>query len=342
MKNMQKLSLAFLILFTVGLQAKAQDAISDLLKGSQEDAQYLAEGYVDSFLKATGSGINQGWYNTAKNHKFPGFDFTFSVALIAIPDDEKFYTVENSKMNDLELYQLADGTTVTGGSGKVPSLVGPDASPVYRYKAGHPLAGQTFEGPKGLDINVLNRSAALPVYNLGIGLPKGIDLKIRWSPTLDLGSLGVGIEGEAKIFGIGVMHDIKQYIPGIKMLPFDLAAMIAFSKMEISTELDNPDQRAEFNIQGTTFQAIISKKISVITPYAALGFSTSKASAKALGEYDFGGATTIKDPINVESKLSGARLTAGLRLQLLVLSFHCDYTLQKYDTVTAGIGLTVR
>lgn len=325
------------------IQTKAQDAIGDLIKGSKEDAQYLASGYLESFLKATGSGINQGWYNTAKTHKVGGFDFTASLALIAVPDDEKFYTVDNSKLQTIELYKTTqNGAPITGGTGKVPSLVGPAESPVYRYKTGQPDAGVEFDGPEGLDIDVLNKSAALPVFNLSIGLPKSIELKVRWSPTIDLGDAG-----KAKLFGIGVMHDIKQYIPGIKMLPFDLSAMLAYSKMEIGVDLDEPGQRAEFEIQGTTLQAMISKKISVITPYAGIGFATSKATVATKGEYEIGTDTNgdpvfITDPISGEGKMTTPRFTAGLRLKLLILTFHMDYTFQKYSTVTGGIGLSIR
>lgn len=341
MKNVYKILLFALVVLSVNpFQASAQDDLGDIIRGSKNDAQYLANGYLESFLKATGSGINQGWYNTAKPHKVGGFDFTVSVALMAIPDDEKFYTVDNSKLETIELVREADGSAVTGGIGKAPSLVGPAESPVYRYKAGQPAAGEEFNGPEGLDIDVLNRSAALPVFNLSIGLPKAIELKVRWSPTIDLGE-----DGDAKLFGIGVMHDIKQYIPGIKMLPFDLSAMFAYSKMEMGFNLDEPGQRAELTIQGTTLQAMISKKISVITPYAGIGFATSKATMKAKGDYNIGTDTFpeyITDPINANGKMTTPRFTAGLRLKLLILTFHMDYTLQKYSTITGGVGLSIR
>lgn len=346
MKTLYKISLAMLVLFSIRpYQTSAQDDIGDLIKGSQEDAEYLAAGYLESFLKATGSGINQGWYNTAKPHKIGGFDFTVSVALIAVPDDEKYYTVDNSKLQTIELVRTSStdpNSTITGGSGKVPSLVGPAVSPVYRYKAGQPDAGLEFNGPEGLDIDVLNRSTALPVFNLSIGLPKGTELKVRWSPSIDLGDAG-----QAKIFGLGVMHDIKQYIPGIKMLPFDLSAMFAYSKMNLDFDLDEPGQRAEFEIQGTTLQAIVSKKISIITPYASVGFATSKASVITKGDYNIGSDVNgdpiyVTDPISGEGKMTTPRFSAGLRLQLLVLTFHADYTLQKYSTITGGVGLTIR
>jgi hypothetical protein len=31
-----------------------------------------------------------------------------------------------------------------------------------------------------------------------------------------------------------------------------------------------------------------------------------------------------------------------LRLKLLVLTIHADYTLQKYSTLTMGLGLSIR
>ncbi|MFZ6000938.1 MAG: DUF6588 family protein [Bacteroidota bacterium] len=36
------------------------------------------------------------------------------------------------------------------------------------------------------------------------------------------------------------------------------------------------------------------------------------------------------------------RASAGLRLKLAVFTFHGDYTLQKYSTITAGFGISVR
>ncbi|GCC50152.1 hypothetical protein SanaruYs_03670 [Chryseotalea sanaruensis] len=321
----------------------AQGDLGELLRGSQADAKYLAEGYISPFLRTYAAGINQGWYNTAKPHKIGGIDFTLSAAMVTIPGADRTYTVDNSRLNNIYLTGTTSGGAATG-TGSVPTIFGKAAAPTYASKDPNtdvPIPGTNFDGPQGTDVfdDYLNGRVPVPVFNAGIGLPKGFELKVRWTPEIDFG------DGQIKMIGFGVLHDIKQHIPGIKMLPFDLSAMIAYSKMDIGVAFnDDGSQRGEFTVQGTSVQAIISKKISVLTPYAAIGFGTGTSSLSVKGQYDLdgNGSTETKDPVSVEEKVVSPRMTAGLRLKLLILTIHADYTLQKYSTLTVGLGLSVR
>lgn len=327
--------------------AFAQGDLGELLRGSQADAKYLAEGYISPFLRTYAAGINQGWYNTAKPHKIGGIDFTLSGALVTIPGSDRTFTIDNSSLNNIYLKNANNGggaISPANGTGQVPTIFGKAPAPTYESKnAGVPMPGTEFNGPEGTDVfdEYLNGRVPVPVFNAGLGLPKGFELKVRWTPEIDFG------DGQVKMIGFGVMHDIKQHIPGIKMLPFDLSALVAYSKMEIGVSLDENDatKRGEFTVQGTSVQAIISKKISVITPYAAIGFGTGTSTLKVKGDYDLDDNPTTdptKDPVSVEEKVVSPRMTAGLRLKLLILTIHADYTLQKYSTLTVGLGLSVR
>ena len=180
--------------------------------------------------------------------------------------------------------------------------------------------------------------------NLGIGLPKGTDLKLRFTPTIDVGG-----ESSFKVFGIGVMHDVKQWIPGIKMLPFDLSGFVGYTKVKLETYLDrqnNPDQRGLFEMNATTVQGVISKKFSVLTLYGGLGYNIAKSNLALKGSYDINEdgevSSTEKDPLDFKFSGSGFRTTAGFRLKLAVLTIHADYTLQKYKCLTVGLGISVR
>ena len=146
------------------------------------------------------------------------------------------------------------------------------------------------------------------------------------------------------MFGVGVMHDVKQYIPGIKELPFDLSAFVGYTsmKMDVGFNSNDPDQKGEFKSTATTIQALISKKLSVLTVYGGVGYNIANTTLGVSGTYDLGyGAQT---PLNfkIEGNASGPRATAGLRLKLAILTLHADYTLQEYNTLSAGIGLSVR
>jgi len=178
-----------------------------------------------------------------------------------------------------------------------------------------------------------------PSVQIGIGLIKNTELKLRLLPEQTFGDPGE--QFTTKMFGLGVLHDVKQWIPGIKNLPFDLSGFFAFNTMKNSMEInaDVPDQIGEFNVSGTTLQGIISKKLSVLTVYGGVGFSTSKVNFKMKGTYD--GIPEV-DPIDIEYKNGGLRANVGARLKLLIFTFHAEYAVQKYNTLTAGFGISIR
>ena len=51
-------------------------------------------------------------------------------------------------------------------------------------------------------------------------------------PEVETGS------SKVKLLGFGVLHDIKQHIPGIKTLPFDLSMLVAFTNIQGSTSTE--------------------------------------------------------------------------------------------------------
>ena len=322
----------FLAAFTAH-QSYSQVDLGAIMKGSKADANYLAEGYLRPFLNSVGSGLNQGWYNTAANHKPLGFDLTVSVSAIYYPTSDVFYKVDNNKLTTLKITNPADGSA--------PTIFGNKSTPTYDYKVGS-TAGTAFAGPPGLDpkgtygINAV----PLPIANLGIGLPKNTDLKLRFIPNI-----GIGKGSTLSMFGIGIMHDIKQYIPGIKMVPFDLAAFVGYTsfKTDVSFDATKPDQKGLSEFTSTTIQALIGKKFSVVTLYGSVGYNIANGSYKVKGSYtDSVTGVTLVDPISLTSSVSGARATAGMRLKFAVFTLHADYTLQKYNTLTVGFGIAVR
>lgn len=338
--TMKKLSTIFILVS--GLLASthtwAQGDLDQLLKGSQADANYLAQGYMEPVLNAIGSGLNQGWYNTAATHKKLGFDLTLSVSSIQFPSEDSFYKVDNSRLNTLRLVSPTDGN--------VPTFVGPDVTPVYRYKdptTGVDIPGSDFNGPPGVGLSDIPLGGLpVPTLNLGIGIPWNTEVKFRY------GTLSQA-EAKVSLFGFAIQHDIKQHIPGLKELPFDLSALFGYTSFNTELSFDatnNPDQVGKSDFTATTIQALISKKIAVLTLYGALGYNFSSGTFKAVGTYDTGApppaAATMTDPISISSSVNGPRATAGLRLKLAVFTLHGDYTFQRYNTLTLGFGITVR
>ena len=344
---MKKLLLIGLLNAFIVFGAMAQPDYGDIIKGSIADTKILLEGYIGPGMRGLGSGLNQGWYNTAKPHDKFGLDLTITTSLIYVPSDEELYRVDNTQLSKIKLVGY-DGKPVSlTGSANVPTIFGPDKAPTYRVYDQSGVTSSTVEGPPGLDLqNKIKLTNALPVpmYNFGLGLPKKIDLKVRFAPTLTLGDL------KFNLLGIGIMHDVGQYLPGVKALPIDISLFAGYTKMELEQDLSSTantggtGQKAAMTINSATVQALVSKKISVLTLYGGIGYNFSDSKIDIKGTYDLDGNGTpeTKDPLSLNFNTSGFRATAGLRLKFAVFTLHADYTLGGYDALTAGFGINIR
>jgi hypothetical protein len=340
MKSLIRIT-AFALLLLSANATLAQDDLdefNDIMAESIPDAEKLMEAYADPFMKSLALALNQGWYNTAKPHKIAGVDLTITVNAMKIPTDQNSYEPGKLNLNQIELSPSSPSYP------KAPTLVGKEETPIFRLKSN---TAATFQGPPGIDLKkqIGRNMIPVPMAHLGFGLPKNTDLKIRFSPEIN-----VGDGGSVKIFGVGIMHDVKQWIPGIKSLPFDLSGFIGITKFTLETPLEatsGQNQRALFTMNATTIQGIISKKISVVTFYGSLGYNIAKSQLAMKGEYDFNGDNDSNDanevnPITLDFAASGMRMTTGMRLKLAVFTLHADYTVQKYSCLSVGFGISVR
>lgn len=338
MKPNVTLLIAFL---AVSASVFGQDEVKALIRGSGSDAGYLLKEFMSPALKVSDIGLNQGWYNTAGTHKKFGFDVTVSSAFVSVPEADLSFKVDNTKLTDVQLVNPSNGT--------VPTYLGSDqVSPQFRLKSDQ-SATFTAEGA-----NIKDNSAGfapIPVVQAGIGLPKGNELKIRFLPAIDISSMGlVKNKTTVTLIGAGLVHDIKQHIPVISQLPFDLSAFVGYSKYTAESELDNGNSAnvSRFETSAFTVQGLISKKFSILTLYGSLGYNFASAKMEIKGVYKDAGTSsnpkTINGseiaPVNISS--SGPRATAGFRLKLLIFTLHTDYTLQEYSTITTGFGLSIR
>lgn len=361
---MKKLYILLLILGATTYAASAQEPDFDLgplLQGGVNNAEPLLTDYLQPAFEGFGYAINAGWYNTGKPHKLFGFDITFGATVATIPSSKYHSRFNAANYDDVTLgkprnYGKNDLATSLFDNNELPTIVGPHYDPddmpslIFNASTESPT---TITAPQGSSIEYFikentgfNMKPAMPApfVQLGIGLIKNTELKIRYVPNLP-GAYGDGFT--LNMFGLGVMHDVKQWIPGIKNLPFDLSGFFAFNSLKATAILDDKlAQSANFDVTGTTLQAIISKKLSVLTVYGGLGFTTSKTEFKLLGDYanhlPDGTENTI-DPITITSTGNGGmRANVGARLKLLILTIHAEYAIQEYNTLTAGIGLSIR
>lgn len=343
---MKKLFLLPVIVF-LAFTAKAQIDLGTFLEGGVQDANQLLESYMEPAFVGLGYGLNSGWYNTAKPHKLLGFDLTVTANVSYVPSSAEFFTFSDADYTNVRLSDPSNNQFPTLFGPNLPSSEIPEMTFIDFDDVDQD--GMTDDelirltGPTGLGLeeDLGFNAVPAPMVQIGLGLIKNTELKLRLLPQQTFGDPGE--EFSISMFGLGIMHDIKQWVPGMKLLPFDLSGFIGFTNLKTSFAIDEdaPDQIAELSVNGFTFQGVISKKLSILTVYAGAGFLTSSTDFSLKGRYETE-SETFTDPINFEFSSGGPKLNFGARLKLLILTLHAEYAFQKYNTFTAGVGLSVR
>lgn len=342
LSGLKKIFLMVSISLPLSLQAQNDNDLVNFLTAGPEDASKLMNAYLNPVIEGLSYGFNGGWYHTAKAHKTLGFDIGVALNAVFIPSSKNYFDPAT-----LGLKTITDFTS-TASNGLAPTIAGPADDTTYDVDAnGDNQTDATFSGPQGLDFKETFKVSGVlsPTVQLGLGVYKNTDIKIRWMPEVSVGS------SKIKLFGVGIMHDIKQHIPGMKLLPFDLSILVAYTNIKGNTDMSGPlppgndtrPQVMDFNMDAWLFQALISKKISVITFYGGIGYNTIKTSSAVTGTYIIPETQQeLKDPVSLLFKNNSARLNGGMRLSLGPIYLSGEYTLQKYNTVSVGIGATVR
>lgn len=324
----------------------------DFLKSAPADATKFLQAYMTPYATAFGAGLNGGWYNTAKPHKLLGFDLTMNISAGAVP--------ASAQQFDLTKIGLSSAITATG---MAPTVAGPKGNgPAMAYKVnGYTLS--SFNAPGGTGFKYV----PVPALQLGLGLPLGTEIKGRFIPKVNLGD-----NGNVALWGIGLMHNLTQYLPGDKLLPFDVSIFGGYTKLDANAHLSiqppdysnytTPYSSASFNdqnmhiaVSAMTISAIASLNLPVITLYGGLGYSKTKTEMQLSGNFptpELNGTTPIYKnsgviagsafpAINIED-FSGVRANIGLRIKLAIITIHADYTRAQYNVYSTGLGFSFR
>ena len=307
------------------------DAILNFLSGAGNDflndTETLIEGYMAPFGEWFGSGLNAGWYNTGQPHQFPGFDVTAGIHFIRPPESAMTFNPNLISLSP----ENNDLSTILGSSNTTQIL----------YP--NPITGNMeplFNSPGGLNWDGL---LVMPYLQGSIGLIKKTEILFRLAPAVEVDNLSMGF------WGLGFKHDIKQWIPGIKILPFDLSFVAGYSNLKSSLGFDQmrEDNKLNFNIKAFNSSFVLSKKLSALTPYIGVGYQYSQSNLALEGEYVYNQygennmpLGSVTDPFNFSfGGVNGFKATMGARLKVFLFTLHIDWTKAKYDVFTVGIGL---
>lgn len=359
-KKVLSLTMLVCLAWTATL-AQNQEDIATFLNAGGKDASKLISAYIEPTVKSLSYGMTGNWYNTAATHKTLGIDFGVSVNLAMIPTSDDYFNPNKLGLS----VTTYDGARDKDSSGpydptrKAPTFFGPkdetSYSATYDPDGNGTLPSQTvsFSGPEGLAVKDKIGFAGIPVpvAQLGIGIVKNTDLKLRFIPKVEAGQSSISM------FGVGVQHDIKQHIRGIKLLPFDLSVLVAYNSLKGETDLSytnvdpgdsrpgSTDGMGEYKFNSWVYQLLVSKRIAVLTVYGGVGYSMINTKVNINGTYTIQATPDdfeVKDPVAMSIKNKSMRFTAGMRLKFGPIYLMGDYTLQKYKMINVGLGFSIR
>jgi hypothetical protein len=348
-------TLLFSIVFCSKSNAQARE-FGNFVSAGPQDAELLLKAYLSPWLNAFGGSLTGGWYNTAKAHKLGGFDITLSFNTAFVPSRYKTFDVDALGLQSLVRAPGTDpvSPTVAGNS---------DPGPQMQYDF-EDFQQDAFNLPQGTGIPYM----ASPIVQAGVGLWKGTEIMGRFFPRIHYKRAYLGM------WGVGLKHDIKQWIPGLKDVPvLNISLMGGYTRLNSGVELDVTPESvglAEYNdtdsttwdnqdmvlrTSSFTVNLLMSADLPIVTFYGGIGFANTKTSLKLEGNYPMisgveGGVpnvVAVADPVDFEVKnqdggVTKPRLNLGMRLKFGVFTMQFDYVRANYNIATFGLGISFR
>lgn len=268
--------------------------------------------YISQYFKPMASGIavsmGSGWVHTAEVHSTLGVDITFSGAFVTIPESDASFSVDAlSDMTDV-------GYTFTGTT--YPNIrTSSDVAAGDINKDFTPIEFEGLSYTPSVNMAALTglsaKYAGTMSLQLGVGLPKGTDLMVRYFPDVS-SMVNAGLEGldmemsKTSYWGVGLKHDIKQWIPVLEKVPFlQMSAMFTYSSFntgfsgdlmtfgpddfgDVYTELPETtwdDQEFTLKVSSFTGALLVGASIPVFQPFIGIGFNSGGFDAGLDGTY---------------------------------------------------------
>ena len=303
----------------IGISSYSQSILAnDIAQGKK-----LIEAYFTPMAESFGAALNSGWYNTAKPHSLGGFDLTFTLNTVIIPNAAETFKI-GSAFGNVFKSEENEASTIFGSTSTTSMYYDPSSVPASD--------SIPFNMPGGFKTPAM----PLPMIQAGIGLIKNTAIDIRYMPMLN-----VGDNINVNLFGVGVKHDLLQWIPGIgNAIPMSLSLQGGYTSL--NTELEILGQEVSLKTKATTINLVASKKLLMITGYAGVGYNSATTTFTTDADFDLGGIQfDEKVEVAFESN-KNLRTNIGLRLNMTVVTIQADYTFAEYPTATLGLGVSLR
>lgn len=350
---MKKNTLLLIMMLAFSYKTKAQE-IENLVKAA-DDANKIAKAYAAPAVEGLIYSMNNGWFHTAKVHKKFGFDLSIGLSGAFVPPSKETY-----KISELGLTSTIKSSPTTS-----PTMFGEDTKGqvvlVTKVSGKNPSTGENItedaeiplDLPTGFKKDLPISLVPAPAIQATLGLPWQLETSLRFVPKIGTDAV------KGSLFGIGIKKELTQYLGAFDKLPFHFSVMATYTSMGVDAPINVQNTanfmvsnaETQFRLNGYTVQALASLNFPIINFYGAIGYGGGSANLNVLGNYtvvyDVEGTSQkiekkFKDPIQQQYSVGGLKATIGTRLSLGFFKIFADYSLQEYNTVSAGIAFSFR
>lgn len=328
-----------------------------ILQAGAADAELVLTEYLRPAAEGFSSGLNTGWFSKAGTNRILGVDITLSVSGAFIPNSLKTYDFAALNTEKLQLQNPSQNM--------VPTLFGPEVATGVRLVEnvnGIPMTVYEFDLPQGIDFDYMPGLMG----QITVGTILNTDVSLRFIPEItlrnDIGSIS--------LFGLGIKHELTQWLPLSMALPFDISiaggytTLIAEGRPNVdppsgqNIRNDYPDshwdtQNIRMRSYGSNYNLLVGKTVPVFSVYVGVGYEESHTILSANGNYPIVAPDpqptnptqmkieSLEDPLNL--RIDGRnylRYLAGARFKLAVLTISAEYTYADMPVGNIGVGFS--
>lgn len=311
-----------------------------------------SKAYVAPISSAFGANLNSGWVHNAP--KATKFSFDLEVGFVAMAtlfgsSNQTFASSGSFRFNSTQAEQIIppnitgsirasikneilsrDFTVTISG----PTIVGKKTDSIKVKFPGAVIQGQTL-GAKEIVLPVTGYLEELPALPLAVpqvtlGTVFGTQVSLRYLPEFEVNK----DLGKFKYSGFGIQHNPSMW------LPFSLPVNVSVGYFTQSLEVGKI-----FKTSASMFGIFASKRFGPgalnIEPYAGFSLESSKIDVQYDVVYE---TPTGPSPATIKYSLDGensSRFTIGATLKLLLVGISVDYSLAKYNTVSASLNIKI-
>ncbi|MCL5027873.1 MAG: hypothetical protein M1480_02505 [Bacteroidetes bacterium] len=316
----------------------------DLNQNLSKVAGQYAESYLQPFINSYGAAMNSGFFSSMKteNNDAKKFHLSFTIESIGsfIPQAEKTFSAVYNTTAVIDTMGQSQTVAAKATINNAPTIFGSrdlgtaiieindtvTIAGIYDVPVHQTRVESTFGSVANTDV------APMFVPQLNIGTVFGTDLFFRWLPSFNLGNYG-----NTNYFGIGIRHNVSQYL---KNLPVNILAYFSYQNFNINDSTGNEYLSASAYAAG--FQ--VSKSFGIFNLYGGLQYEGSNLKVNYTYIPPSNSSSNSNYRLDIAFNLSGKnnfRILAGASVSLGPVSINSDLNLSGINVISLGIGYNI-